>query len=75
MQLFVLAVRRLSKAGRWGNYLMEWVRDVVDYVMTYAICFIAIYGLSFSEGERRLCSRVKLQQTCWGIYLFVLIGR
>lgn len=51
MQLFVRVVRRLSKLGRWGSYLMEWVRDVVDYVLTYAICFISIYGMSFSEGE------------------------
>lgn len=54
MQLFVRVVRRLSKLGRWGSYLMEWVRDVVDYVLTYAICFISIYGMTFSEGERTL---------------------
>lgn len=61
VQLFVLAVRRLAKIGRWGSFLLEWVRDVVDYVLTYAVCFIAIYGLSFSEGDRRFCSRGKLR--------------
>lgn len=54
MQLFILAVRRLSKVGRWGAYLLEGLRDAVDYVLSYAVCFIGIYGLSFSEGG------------CWG---------
>lgn len=53
VQLFVQAARRLSKVGRWGSYLMEWVRNIMDYVLTYAICFISIYGLSFSEVNLR----------------------
>eukprot|EP00903_Cladosiphon_okamuranus_P019553 g17984.t1 len=59
VQLFVYAARRLSKAGRWGSYLMEWVRNIVDYVLTYAICFISIYGLSFSEAGQRVSELFK----------------
>jgi len=51
MTLVIKVVRRLSKAGRWSSYLVEWLRNSVEYVFSYAICFISIYGLSFSEGE------------------------
>lgn len=52
MTLVIKVVRRLSKAGRWSSYLLEWLRNCVEYVFSYAICFISIYGLSFSEGEQ-----------------------
>eukprot|EP00752_Nemacystus_decipiens_P017801 g15960.t1 len=59
VQLFVMAVRRLSKVGRWGSYLLEWVRDVVDYALDYAICFISIYGLSFADAGHRVSELFK----------------
>lgn len=53
VKLVITALRRISKLGRCGNFLLEWLRDAVNYVLTYVICFISIYGLSFSEGTER----------------------
>ncbi|CAM9256058.1 unnamed protein product, partial [Hapterophycus canaliculatus] len=54
VRLAVAALRRMSKLGRCGNFLLEWLRDAVHYALTYAICFISIYGLSLSEAGQRV---------------------
>lgn len=51
VNLVITTLRRISKFGRCGNVLLHWLRGAVNYALTYAICFISIYGLSFSEGK------------------------
>lgn len=50
VRLFIQAMRCLPRVCRCCNFLLELLRGVLDYVLTYVICFISIYGLSFSEG-------------------------
>ncbi|CAM9643374.1 unnamed protein product [Pylaiella littoralis] len=54
VRIFARAMRRLTRACRYCNFLLEWLQVALDYVLAYTICFISIYGLSFSEAGRRV---------------------
>ena len=50
VSLLTQTVRRLAKLGRCGSFVLGWLQGLADYVLAYSICFISIYGLSYSEG-------------------------
>lgn len=39
------------------RFVLAYVQAAVDYAVAYTICFIGIYGLSFSEGNRHASTR------------------
>lgn len=58
------AVRLLRMTVRWSfrlrrlmSFVLAYVQVAVDYAVAYTICFIGIYGLSFSEGNRHTSTR------------------
>ncbi|CAN0233684.1 unnamed protein product, partial [Scytosiphon promiscuus] len=54
VRLLITALRRITKLGWCGGFLLEWLRDAVSYALAYVICFVSIYGLSFSEAGQRV---------------------
>ncbi|CAN0274661.1 unnamed protein product [Scytosiphon promiscuus] len=54
VRLLITALRRITKLGRCGGFLLEWLRDAVKEALAYVICFVSIYGLSFSEAGQRV---------------------
>ncbi|CAM9494927.1 unnamed protein product [Ectocarpus sp. 4 AP-2014] len=54
VRLLTRTVRRLAKVGRCGSFVLGWLQRLADYILAYSICFISIYGLSFSEAGQRV---------------------
>ncbi|CAN0166641.1 unnamed protein product, partial [Ectocarpus fasciculatus] len=54
VSLLTQTVRRLAKLGRCGSFVLGWLQGLADYVLAYSICFISIYGLSYSEANQRV---------------------
>lgn len=47
---FHAVLHHLMGVAWYLKLLSSWVQDTVDYVITYSICIVSIYGLTFSEG-------------------------